>query len=91
MVLPPIPPLPHDVWMEFVAALRRGPSPEQVRAVERAEELVRDVTVRDSSTMKNVRRLDPAEVARRMEEQFAAEAAARKAGGAAARTAAGSI
>lgn len=84
MVLPPIPPLPHDVWMEFVAALRRGPSPEQVRAVERAEELVRDVTVRDSSTMKNVRRLDPAEVARRMEEQFA-EAAARKAGGAAAR------
>ena len=91
MVLPPIPPLPHDVWVEFVAALGRGPSPEQVRAVERAGEPARDVTVRDSSTMKNVRRLGPAEVARRMEEQFAAEAAARKAGGAAARTAAGSV
>lgn len=74
MVLPAIPPLPHDVWMEFVAALRRGPTPEQVRAVERAEEIARDITLRDPSTVKNVRRLDPSEVARRMEEKFAAEA-----------------
>ena len=33
MVLPPIRPLTPEEWDNFVAALRRGPTPEQVRAV----------------------------------------------------------
>ena len=79
MVRPGIPPLPPDVWAEFVAALRRGPTPLQVRIAEEARELVRNSPLRDPSTLKNMRRLDPDEVARRMDEKFAAEAARRKA------------
>ena len=67
-----------------MAALRRGPTPEQVRAVERAKEIARNITVLpDTSTIKNMRRLDPAEVERRMEEKFAVEDRARAARGAA--------
>ena len=79
MVLPPIRPLTQEEWDNFVAALRRGPTPEQVRAVERALEIARNITVLpDTSTLKNIRRLDPAEVERRMEEKFAAEEQRRK-------------
>ena len=86
MVLPPIRPLTPEEWDNFVAALRRGPTPEQVRAVERAKEIARNITVLpDTSTIKNMRRLDPAEVERRMEEKFAAEDRARAARGAASR------
>ena len=87
MVRPAIPPLPPAVWAEFMAAIRRGPTPEQVRAVERAKEIARTINVLpDTSTLKNMRRLDPDEVARRMEEKFTAEALAKKrAGGVASR------
>ena len=53
MVRPPIEPLPPDVWDEFVAALKRGPTPEQARAIERLKELGRNITLKDSSTVKN--------------------------------------
>ena len=51
MVLPAIPPLRPEAWDEFMAALRRGPPPEQVRAVERALEIGRNIRVRDASTV----------------------------------------
>ena len=53
MVLPPIRPLPPDVWDEFMAALKRGPSPKQVRAMERALELARRIPVRDADALKS--------------------------------------
>ena len=86
MVLPSIPPLPPDVWAKFIEALRRGPTPEQVRAVERAKEIASTIKLLPYGTpIKNMRRLDPDEVARRMDEKFAAEAARRKAAGEVAR------
>ncbi len=82
MVRPAIPPLPPDVWAEFMAAIRRGPTPEQVRAVERAKEIAKTIKVLpDTSTIKGIVRLDPDEVARRLEKKFAAEEQARKARG----------
>ena len=82
MVLPPIRPLTPEEWDNFVETLRRGPTPRQVRAVERALEIARNITVLpDTSTIKNMRRLNPDEVARRMEEKFAAEAQRKKAWG----------
>ena len=51
MVLPAIPPLHPEAWDEFMAALRRGPTPEQVQAVERAMELARHIPVRDANTV----------------------------------------
>lgn len=53
MVLPAIRPLHPDVWDEFMAVLRRGPTPEQARALERALELARHIPVRDASTVKS--------------------------------------
>ena len=53
MVRPAIPPLPPDVWAEFVAALKRGPTPEQARAAERLKEIGRSITLEDSSIVKN--------------------------------------
>ena len=53
MVRPAIEPLPPDVWDEFVAALKRGPTPEQARAVERAMEIGNSITLKDSSIVKN--------------------------------------
>lgn len=41
MVLRHVRPLPPEAWDDFVAALKRGPTPEQVRAMERAMELTR--------------------------------------------------
>lgn len=41
MVVRHVRPLPPEVWDSFVAALRRGPTEEQVRAMERAMELTR--------------------------------------------------
>ena len=80
MVLPPIRPLSEEEWNNLVAALRRGPTPEQVRAVERAKEIASTINVLpDTSTIKNIVRLDPDEVARRLEKKFAAEEQARKA------------
>ena len=62
-----------------MAALRRGPTPEQVRAVERAKEIASTINVLpDTSTIKNIVRLDPDEVARRLEKKFAAEEQARE-------------
>lgn len=51
MVMPAIPPLHPEAWDEFMAALRRGPPPEQVRAVERALEIGRNIRVRDAKTV----------------------------------------
>lgn len=53
MVLPPIRPLRPDEWDAFVAALKRGPSPKQVQAVERALELARHIRVRDADSVKS--------------------------------------
>lgn len=39
MALRHVRPLPREAWDDFVAALKRGPTPEQVRVMERAEEL----------------------------------------------------
>ncbi len=73
--------LEPEEWDAFVAALRRGPAPEQVRAVERALEIAKTIKVLpDTSTIKGIVRLDPGEVARRLEKKFAAEEQARKAG-----------
>ena len=44
MVLRHVRPLPPEAWEDFVAALERGPTPEQVRAMERAMELTRHMT-----------------------------------------------
>ena len=41
MVLPPIPPLHPEAWNEFMAALRRGPTPNQVKVMEEARKLAR--------------------------------------------------
>ena len=41
MVLRHVRPLSPEAWEDFVAALERGPTPEQVRAMERAMELTR--------------------------------------------------
>ena len=41
MVLRHVKPLPPEAWEDFMAALERGPTPEQVRAKERAIELTR--------------------------------------------------
>ena len=34
-----VPPLSQEAWEDFVEALKRGPTPEQVRAMERAMDL----------------------------------------------------
>ena len=49
--MPAIPPLHPDAWDEFMAALRRGPTPEQARAVERALEIARRTPVRGASAV----------------------------------------
>ena len=41
MALRHVKPLPPEAWEDFMAALERGPTPEQVRAKERAIELTR--------------------------------------------------
>ena len=41
MVLRYVKPLPPEAWEDFMAALKRGPTPEQVRIKERAIELTR--------------------------------------------------
>lgn len=41
MVLRHVRPLPPEAWEDFVAALERGPTPEQVRAMERAMDITR--------------------------------------------------
>lgn len=41
MVLRYVRPLPPEAWEDFMAALKRGPTPEQVRIKERAIELTR--------------------------------------------------
>ena len=55
-----------EVWDEFVAALKRGPTPEQIRAIERAEEIARGITLKDSSIVKKKRICRPG-TARSME------------------------
>ena len=42
-MLPPVAPLPPDVWDKFMAALRRGPTPKQVEAVKRAMDITRNM------------------------------------------------
>ena len=81
MVVRGIGPLEPEEWDAFVAALKRGPAPEQVRAVERALEIAKTIKVLPDTSTLNMGRIDPDEVARRMEEKFAAEEQARKAGG----------
>lgn len=39
MVLRHIPPLSPEAWEDFMAALKRGPTPEQVKFMEEAERL----------------------------------------------------
>lgn len=39
MVLRHVPPLSPEAWEDFMAALKRGPTPEQVRFMEEAERL----------------------------------------------------
>ena len=86
MVLPTIRPLTEEEWENFVAALRRGPTPRQVEAVKRAKEIASTIRViHDSSTIKGIKRRDPAEVMRLIEKKLAAEDEARKARGVAAR------
>ena len=43
MLPPPVPPLPPEVWDDFVETLRRGPSQKHVEAVKRAMELTRNM------------------------------------------------
>ena len=62
----PVRTFPPDVWDEFVAALKRGPTPEQARAVEKAIEIGRSITLKDSSTVKNKRICRPPDTVRRM-------------------------
>ena len=86
MVLPTIRPLTREEWEHLVAALRRGPSPEQVEAVKRAKEIASTIRfLPDSSTIKDIKRRDPAEAMRLIEKKLAAEDEARKARGVAAR------
>ena len=49
-----------------MAALKRGPTPEQARAVEKAIEIGRSITLKDSSTVKNKRICRPPDTVRRM-------------------------
>ena len=86
MVLPPAKPLTREEWEHFVAAIRRGPTPEQVEAVKRAKKIASTIRfLPDSSTIKNIVRRDPAEAMRLIEKKLAAEDEARKARGVAAR------
>ena len=39
MVLRHVPPLSPEAWEDFMAALKRGPTPEQVRLMEEAKRL----------------------------------------------------
>ena len=39
MVLRYVRPLPPEAWKDFLAALERGPTPEQVRFMEEAKKL----------------------------------------------------
>ena len=55
MARQPIRTLPPEVWEEFMAALKRGPAPEQARAMERTRELGRSITLKDSSIVKKKR------------------------------------
>ena len=55
MARQPIRTFPPEVWAEFVAALKRGPTPEQARAVEKAMEIGNSITLKDSSIVKNKR------------------------------------
>ena len=55
MARQPIRTFPPEVWAEFVAALKRGPTPEQVRTIEMAEEIGRSITLKDSRIVKNKR------------------------------------
>ena len=66
MARQPIRTFPPEVWDEFVAALKRGPTPEQIRAIERAEEIARGITLKDSSIVKKKRICRPG-TARSME------------------------
>lgn len=43
MLPPPVPPLPPDVWDDFVEKLRRGPSPKQVEAAKKLLALSRNI------------------------------------------------
>ena len=67
MVREPIRSLPPEVWDEFVETLKRGPTPEQARAVKRAKELARHIPLVDSSTVKNKRICNPSDIVRRVE------------------------
>ena len=55
MARQPIRTLPPEVWEEFMAALKRGPTPEQARAMERTRELGRSITLKDSSIVRKKR------------------------------------
>ena len=55
MARQPIRSLPPEVWDEFVETLKRGPTPEQARAVKRAKELARNIVLLDSSVVKDKR------------------------------------
>ena len=59
MVRQPARALPPEVCDEFIAALKRGPAPEQARAMERTLELGRSITLKDSSTVKKKRACRP--------------------------------
>ena len=85
MVLPPAKPLTREEWEHFVAALRRGPTPEQVEAVRRAKEIASTIRLLPDTSTINLKRRDPAEVMRLIEKKLAAEDEARKARGVAAR------
>jgi len=52
MARQPVRTFPPEVWDKFVAALKCGPTPEQVRTIEKAEEIGRGITVKDSSIVK---------------------------------------
>ena len=66
MARQPVRTFPPEVWDEFVAALKRGPTPEQARAVERAMEIGSKITLKDSSIVKKKRKISPAEIVRGM-------------------------
>lgn len=72
--MPAIPPLHPDAWDEFMAAIRRGPTPEQARAVERALEIARNTPVRDASTVKEEAYLPLQDSAHRRERRPGANA-----------------
>ena len=66
MARQPVRTFPPEVWDEFVAALKRGPTPEQARAVERAMEIGSKITLKDSSIVKKKRKISPAGIVRGM-------------------------